>query len=126
MAVGDGVQANVRGSLGAVMTRKEHNESAEDAVKEMLGRELTETERALIDKVNARMDQFAHFPDPWFLARHRRFLHHREGVEYFGRKYGRIGHLTALLHVVMDCGHVPNAADYGTERVDQFGCRKGD
>lgn len=107
-------------------TRQKHNADAESACREMLlGRELTDDERKTINKVNERLDQFAHFPDPWFLARHRRFLHHREGIAYFERKYGRIGGLTALLHVVTDCGHVPSAVDYYTGAVDEYGCRRG-
>ena len=74
------------------------------------------------EEVNQRIDQFAHYPDMEFLVRHRRFLHHQEGIEYFERRYGKIGGQAARLHVLRDCGHIPEAADYDKGIVDSFGC----
>ena len=73
------------------------------------------------EEVNRRLDQFAHYPDMEFLSRHRKFLHHVEGIEYFRRRYGKIGAEAARLHVLRDCGHIPKAQDYYDNTVGVFG-----
>ena len=73
------------------------------------------------EEVNRRIDQFAHYPDMEFLMEHRKFLHHAEGIEYFEMRCGQKGGEAARLHVLRDCGHVPNALDYYTGLVNCYG-----
>lgn len=80
-----------------------------------------EANRKIVEEVNRRIDQFAHYPREATLLRHRKFLHHIEGIEYFGLQYGMVGEAAARQHVVEDCGHIPNAEDYYTGKVDMFG-----
>lgn len=75
----------------------------------------------IYEEVNKRIDQFAHFPDWNCLKQHRQFLHHQEGVAYFGRRYGEIGRLAAELHVRSDCGMLPKAEDYYNGVCDGLG-----
>lgn len=72
-------------------------------------------------EVHEFIDQFAHYPDMNFLRRHRKFLHHEEGIEYITMRFGEEAGKAARQHVLSDCGHVPNAVDYYTGRVDEFG-----
>ena len=78
-----------------------------------LGHEFPEVHRTL--------DQFAHFPDGEFLQRHRKFLHHKEGIEYIRMRDGELAGLSAELHVMEDCGHIPNMEDYHNGNVDNYG-----
>lgn len=73
------------------------------------------------DHVHALLDQFAHYPDMAFLSRHRKFLHHHEGVEYVRMRWGNEAAEAARQHIIDDCGHIPDAIDYYTGNVDQFG-----
>ena len=73
------------------------------------------------EEVNRRIDQFAHYPDMEFLSRHRQFLHHEEGIEYFRMSLGEKAGEAAKLHVLRDCGHIPRAMDYHIGVVDCFG-----
>ena len=79
--------------------------------------------RVVVAEVNQRIDQFAHYPREDTVPRHRRFLHHAEGIDYFGRIYGEVGYRAAQHHVEIDCGHVPHAIDYYAGTVDEFGHR---
>lgn len=79
--------------------------------------------REIVTQVNQRIDQFAHFPRYATLMHHRKFLHHREGIEYFGLAYGMVGESAARQHVLEDCGHIPKAIDYYQGVVDQFGSK---
>jgi hypothetical protein len=82
-----------------------------------------QSSRWIVSAVNQEIDQFAHFPNMKFLRKHRKFLHHREGIEYFGLRYGRVGALAAVEHVKDDCdGYVPRAKDYYDRTVDEYGC----
>lgn len=78
-------------------------------------------------KIHRLLDQFAHYPDMEFLSRHRKFLHHAEGIEYVRMRYGEEAGKSAKQHVLDDCGHIPDAIDYYTGVVDNFGykIRKG-
>lgn len=80
-----------------------------------------EEAEAVYREVNGRIDQFAHYPDYEFLKDHRKFLHHEEGIEYFKKRYGRLGGEAARLHVFRDCGGVPRMRDYADGTVDEFG-----
>lgn len=77
-----------------------------------------------VEKVNREIDQFAHFPNLVTLERHRKFLHHKEGIEYFGIVYGQVGADAARMHVMQDCGHIPDMADYAYGYVDSYGMRR--
>lgn len=78
-------------------------------------------DRAIVEEVNRRIDQFAHFPNWDTLQGHRKFLHHQEGIEYFGLRYGEDGRLAARLHILDDIGHIPNMIDYHNGTVDGLG-----
>jgi hypothetical protein len=84
----------------------------------------TPENREIVGEVNRRIDQFAHYPREDTVPRHRRFLHHAEGIDYFGRIYGEVGYRAAEHHVLLDCGHVPHAIDYYSGAVDEFGSPK--
>lgn len=81
-------------------------------------------DRKIVEEVNGRIDQFAHFPNNDTLMHHRKFLHHAEGIEYFGKVYGETGRAAARLHVIDDCGHVPTMLDYALDVVDTLGHKK--
>lgn len=105
-------------------SRYDHNLDGRKAAEAMLGREPSAEELEIIDKINERLDQFAHYPEYRFLEQHRKFLHHREGVEYFEMLYGKLGKLIAEVHIRRDCGEIPNAVDYYTGQVNEFGIGK--
>ena len=81
----------------------------------------TPANRRIVEEVNRRIDQFAHYPRAETLVQHRRYLHHAEGIEYFALVYGIVGEAAARQHVIEDCGHVPHARDYYDGTVDEFG-----
>lgn len=72
-------------------------------------------------EVHALLDQFAHYPDMEFLSRHRKFLHHHEGIEYVTMRWGKEAGEAARGHVILDTGHIPHASDYYDGTVDNFG-----
>jgi hypothetical protein len=74
-------------------------------------------------EVHQLLDQFAHFPDMRFLSRHRKFLHHEEGIEYVRMRWGEEAGKAALQHVITDCGHVPAMVDYHNGAVDNYGVK---
>lgn len=84
--------------------------------REILGREFPEVHKIL--------DQFSHYPDMEFLRRHRKFLHHEEGIEYITMRFGTQAGQSARQHVIDDCGHVPRAVEYYSGTVDEFGYRR--
>jgi len=75
-------------------------------------------------EVHQLLDQFAHYPDMEFLRRHRKFLHHVEGIEYVRMRWGEEAGRSAEQHVLDDCGHVPHAKDYYDGSLDEFGYKK--
>lgn len=75
------------------------------------------------DDVHRILDQFAHYPDMEFLRRHRKFLHHREGIEYIRMRFGEEAGKSAEQHVQRDCDWIPDAADYYNGRAGMFGQR---
>lgn len=74
-------------------------------------------------EVHRLLDQFAHYPNWEFLRRHRKFLHHQEGIDYIRMRWGEEAAQSATQHVIDDCGHVPSAADYYNGSVDEFGVK---
>lgn len=74
-------------------------------------------------EVHNLLDQFAHYPDMKFLSKHRKFLHHEEGIEYIRMRWGEDAAKSATQHVIDDCGHVPRAVHYYNGIVDNFGYR---
>lgn len=94
----------------------------EDHVKSFMHK-YPDADKSVVEKVNREIDQFAHFPNYDTLSRHRKFLHHKEGIEYFGLVYGDVGSLAAREHILQDCGHVPDMADYILGGVDEYGNR---
>ena len=103
-------------------SRTVHNTDGRVAWEKEVSREATAEELTQIDEVNARLDQFSHYPDMEFLSRHRKFLHHREGVNYFARRYGRLGKIVAEVHILRDCKlRIPKMADYLDGTVNEYG-----
>jgi hypothetical protein len=80
-----------------------------------------ETKGDVVREVNLRIDQFAHYPREATLVGHRKFLHHREGCEYFGLQYGRLGEQAAIQHVIDDMGAVHKAIAFYDGTLDGFG-----
>jgi len=76
------------------------------------------------DEVHRILDQFSHYPDMAFLKRHRKFLHHEEGIEYITMRFGDLAGESAKQHILDDCGHIPKAIDYYDGTVDEFGGKK--
>ena len=76
------------------------------------------------EEVHRVLDQFAHYPDMDFLRRHRKFLHHEEGIEYIRMRYGDLAGESAKQHVLDDCGHIPKAIHYYDGTVDEFGGKR--
>ena len=82
-----------------------------------------EENRSIVTRVNAVIDQFAHWPRRDTIERHRKFLHHAQGIEYFGLVYGETGRLAAMQHVMEDCDHIPQAYHYYDGTVGKYGTR---
>lgn len=86
-----------------------------------LGREFPEVHRWLD----------AYFKTDGFL--HRRHRHHREGVEIVRKLWGVEGAKAAILHILVDAGHLPSKEDWSRGYVldsagkpdimDEFGLR---
>ena len=75
-------------------------------------------------EVHRLLDQFANYPDMRFLRRHRKFLHHVEGIQYVRMRYGDEAGDAAEQHVLRDCGWVPKMVDYHNGVADEFGGRR--
>lgn len=69
------------------------------------------------EQVHLWLDEFARTAG----ATHRRFRHHKEGVEEAGRLFGRLGLQAALIHVLRDCRNIPSERDYASGTVDALG-----
>ena len=54
---------------------------------------------------------------------HRRFRHHREGIEEARQLFGDRGALAAAIHVLRDCRHIPRKNDYEIGYVDPLGLK---
>jgi hypothetical protein len=52
---------------------------------------------------------------------HRRQRHHWNGVHTVLLLWGHEAAKAAIIHIVRDCGHVPNERDYQTGKVDPLG-----
>ncbi|HHL43959.1 MAG TPA: hypothetical protein ENJ42_10095 [Hellea balneolensis] len=55
---------------------------------------------------------------------HRHCRHHSEGIEVIRQRWGPEAASAAERHVIMDCGHIPNAQDYEAGTVDYLGRQK--
>jgi hypothetical protein len=55
---------------------------------------------------------------------HRRFRHHREGVEQAHELFGERGGIAAAIHILRDCRHIPRKEDYDLGYVDALGLKK--
>jgi len=53
--------------------------------------------------------------------RHRRFRHHKKGVDQVRAMWGDEAAKAAEFHIMEDCGHIPNVIDYATGAVDLYG-----
>jgi hypothetical protein len=54
---------------------------------------------------------------------HRRFRHHREGVEEARVLFGSPGASAAAIHILRDCRHIPRKQDYELGYVDVLGLK---
>jgi hypothetical protein len=56
-------------------------------------------------------------------ARHRKFRHHREGIEQARTLFGQQADLAATIHILRDCRNIPKMQDYEDGTVDVLGLR---
>jgi hypothetical protein len=54
---------------------------------------------------------------------HRKFRHHREGVEQARDLFGDRGSVAAAIHILRDCRHIPRKQDYELGYVDALGLK---
>ena len=54
-------------------------------------------------------------------SKHRRYRHHREGIEEARNLFGDTGALAAAIHILRDCRSIPSTKDYESEVVDSLG-----
>lgn len=55
---------------------------------------------------------------------HRKFRHHKEGVEEARRLFGDRGAAAAIVHILRDCRNIPREKDYSDGAVDPLGLKK--
>ena len=60
------------------------------------------------EEVNHWMDEYFRTHGPY----HRQFRHHWDGVKQVHKLYGRDWAKAVIIHIVRDCGGVPNKSDY--------------
>lgn len=72
------------------------------------------------EAVNLWMDEYFKVYGP----QHRRWRHHRQGLEEADRRFGIIGRKAATIHVLRDCRNIPTLEDYETGQVDVLGLRR--
>jgi hypothetical protein len=71
------------------------------------------------ENVNIWMDEYFAQYGPT----HRRFRHHREGIEQARELFGEQGAVAAAIHILRDCRHIPRKEDYELGRVDALGLK---
>lgn len=71
------------------------------------------------ENVNLWIDEFFAQYGP----AHRRFRHHREGVEEARELFGDRGAVAASIHILRDCRHIPRKEDYELGYVDALGLK---
>jgi hypothetical protein len=54
---------------------------------------------------------------------HRKFRHHREGIEQARDLFGDRGAVAAAIHILRDCRHIPRKQDYEFGYVDALGLK---
>lgn len=52
---------------------------------------------------------------------HRKYRHHKEGIEEAVKLFGEQAREIATIHILKDCGHIPNKIDYETGKVNREG-----
>jgi hypothetical protein len=72
------------------------------------------------ESVNRWIDEFfgAHGPQ------HRKYRHHREGIEEARALFGDEGAKAAAVHILRDCRNIPTQEDYSTGAADALGLKK--
>jgi len=83
----------------------------------------SESRRQVVLKVNRLMDVMGAGPDGR-LHCWRKFLHHREGIDYVRTVYGEVGALAAEQHILDDCGSIHSVLDYYNGTLDENGVEK--
>ncbi len=72
------------------------------------------------EDVNRWIDEcFAHYG-----PLHRRYRHHREGIEEVRDRFGDRGAVAAAIHILRDCRHLPRKGDYELGYVDALGLKR--
>jgi hypothetical protein len=69
------------------------------------------------EEVHVWIDQYSNTNG----AGHRKFLHHKEGVEQARRRFGDEGATAAAIHILRDCRNIPREVEYSTGAVDPLG-----
>src|SRR5260370_42609754 len=54
---------------------------------------------------------------------HRRFRHHREGVQEARQLFGEAGAKAAIVHILRDCRNIPRKKDYDSGQADNLGLK---
>jgi hypothetical protein len=55
---------------------------------------------------------------------HRFYHHHNKGVQEAEKLFGELGRKAALIHILKDCGHIPQTNEWEEKTVDSLGMRK--
>ena len=59
---------------------------------------------------------------PFESHKHRKFLHHFDGIAEVCRAFGMSALLPAVIHIMEDClGYIPKKSDYPDGTVDMYG-----
>jgi len=57
----------------------------------------------------------------YFGPLHRRVRHHKQGVNEVQKIFGKEEAKAAIIHIVRDCGAVPDIQDYVNHKVNEYG-----
>jgi hypothetical protein len=75
--------------------------------------------------LNAPFENVNHWMDEGFRKygpRHRFLRHHWDGVAEAAQRFGGLDAAeAAIVHIIRDCGHIPNVRDYEDGTVDVLG-----
>jgi hypothetical protein len=71
------------------------------------------------ENVNRWIDEYFALYGP----HHRKFRHHREGIEQARDLFGDRGAVAAAIHILRDCRHIPGKQDYELGSVDALGLK---
>ncbi len=71
-------------------------------------------------EVHSWLDELA-LIEGYFDFGHRKYRHHKEGIEEVGKNFDPEARKAAEIHLMRDCGIIPSISDYDQKKVDEFG-----